>query len=304
MTHLFIEALDDGSIPLYDWDVAEYYVWNHPVWDIRSGYVNKRVLISLDTDEPLTLFLDELPSRLDMLQPFTLESRGEPLESRPKGPSCLEMDGTIVLVIRSCWSCSDSELLNFSWVLPDGSRSPDRHKINLLGGLAFIPRVIQGHPLEGRNPARIIEQMCLRLAGKEYDSSVELVPEFLEEAVQKSKEREKRINRVLARAKATLRSHLTSSQREEFDSTGQFHVRGADGYVYLILDQIQHNVFRIEDGKRTAEYCIITESHVPTQDQMLAQKLLLEANPQMFHDITNTWLITEDGKRVFQKKAE
>ena len=31
---------------------------------------------------------------------------------------------------------------------------------------------------------------------------------------------------------------------------------------------------------------------------MLAQKLLLQADPEMFHKITNTWELTEEGKRV------
>jgi hypothetical protein len=39
---------------------------------------------------------------------------------------------------------------------------------------------------------------------------------------------------------------------------------------------------------------------VPSHDQMLAQMLLLRANPSMFHEITNTWRLDEDGQRVFQ----
>lgn len=41
-----------------------------------------------------------------------------------------------------------------------------------------------------------------------------------------------------------------------------------------------------------------------TLDQMLAQKLLLQANPEMFHKITNTWVLTEDGKRVFVEREQ
>ena len=33
---------------------------------------------------------------------------------------------------------------------------------------------------------------------------------------------------------------------------------------------------------------------------MLAQMILLMANPEMFHKITNKWPLTEDGKRVVQ----
>jgi hypothetical protein len=42
---------------------------------------------------------------------------------------------------------------------------------------------------------------------------------------------------------------------------------------------------------------IITRGFLPVYDQMLAQKLLLQANPEMFHRVTNTWDLAEDGTR-------
>lgn len=56
-------------------------------------------------------------------------------------------------------------------------------------------------------------------------------------------------------------------------------------------------MFRIEDGKKTFEYCIVTRGFLPVCDQMLAQNLLLQASPEMFHRITNTWYLSEEGKR-------
>jgi hypothetical protein len=266
------------------------------------------------------------------------------------------MDGTLVLVLRSCipWSDFDGFL--------DSNRSQivDRHGVLIIGGLAFVEGIHEGIDIGDSDPTYRIEQMCLAFARKDYDHSVfDLDSHLADRAQQKARKEElrqkineialpilgehldeyqvgafvtgvmvsikgpiedlsayvldkatKAVERELARkraaekARAILREHLDEAQVAEFDATGEFHVQGADGYIYLITNQVQHNVFRIEDGRRTREYCVVTKAYVPTHDQMLAQMLLLQCNPEMFHSIANTWHITEENKRVFQPRAD
>ena len=102
------------------------------------------------------------------------------------------------------------------------------------------------------------------------------------------------------KARAILWEHLDDRQRAEMAERKQFHVRGRDGFTYLIVDKGIHNVFRVNaEAKPIVEYCIVTETSVPHCDQMLTQKLRLEADPATFHKWTNAWELSEkDGKKV------
>ena len=175
----------------------------------------------------------------------------------------------------------------------------DRHDgVFVMGGLAFVEGPLIGTDLDGINPSYLVEQTCLLLAGKEYDREtlgLEVWRIGVEEARRAKKETRRQIK---ARARAVLTAHLDETQLAEFERSGSFHVVGADGYTYLITVADQHNVYRIENGRRTFEYCIVTKNNVPTYDQMLAQMLLLMTNPSMFHEITNTWELDESGKRT------
>lgn len=250
------------------------------MWDVRG--CGRRTIISCDLDEPLTVLVDELPRRLRALR--------EENSLR---------EGTLVLVLRSCVSWD-----NFDGMLDsDGGQVRDRHGVLVLGGLAFVEGIHEGSDVGEEDPARWIEQACLALAGKSYDHEVPGLDPALEHIGRRRLEKEEARRQVEVRAKELLRSHLEEAQVEEFDQKGEFHVRGADGYLYLITNQVQHNVFRVEDGRRTFEYCIVVQDYVPNYDQMLAQMLLLRANPAMFHEITNTWELTVSGGRVYQKRG-
>ena len=84
-----------------------------------------------------------------------------------------------------------------------------------------------------------------------FAGDVDSLGSFVAEQAKVAIEKELARKVVLGKAKAILREHLNEEQQVEFDSTGSFHVQGADGHLYLITDKPHHNVFRIEDGRPT-----------------------------------------------------
>jgi len=273
--HLLVDPLDDGAIPCFDFDPATCYQWESPAWNIYG--CGQRTFINVNLDEPLSILVDELPRRLQCLI---------------HEGSSVSPNGTLILALRAAAAWND-----FTGILdPYGVQVVDRHGVLLMGGLAYADGVHIGIDLGDRDLVYQLEQTCLALAGKEFDQGVPHLLEFMARVGNRNQERVENSRR----ARELLRSHLNNEQCQEFDANGQFHVRGADGYNYLIIDQSHHNVFRVEAGRRVFEYCIVSKHFVPNHDQMLAQMLLLRANPSMFHEITNTWRLEENGQRVFQ----
>jgi hypothetical protein len=244
--------------------------------------------------------VEEFPDRLrapwlgDLVIPD-----GEPPCWERTQQGLLEADGTLVFVLRSVFPFGNPS------VLLDSSKGliEDRHELMVIGGLAFIPEIHEGFDFTGRDPIRYIEHLCLAIASREYDHSIQGIEEFVAQLEVARRERTKAKEEVVTKARAILEAHLLPEQLEEFRTSNEFHVLGADGFEYLLTEAQQHNVFRIEGGRRTFEYCIVTHGFLPVYDQMLAQKLLLQANPEMFHRITNTWELTEAGERVLQPKG-
>jgi len=94
------------------------------------------------------------------------------------------------------------------------------------------------------------------------------------------------------RARGLLMQMLNETQREELEKDNHFHltVHSRDGSmkVYRIDYGYAGNVKLIgADGKPTKRYCIHADSRLPYEDQMLAQKLLLEADEKKFLRIAN-----------------
>lgn len=248
-----------------------------PTWNVRA-IRSSRVFLNCDLDEPLTLLVDELLARLALL---------------PEGD---RTNDTLVLVLRSVtrWD-------NFDGILDSaGGQVNDRHGVLILGGLSYAENCQAGADIGNESPVRFIEQTCLALAKREHDPEVARI--YLELIEKKKKEDKRKADAIKRRSRKILMSLLDETQQAEFKKKKSFHVLGKDGFIYLVTGQYQHNVFRVEDGRRTFEYCIITKGYVPLYDQMLSQKLLLESNPQMFLDISNVWLLTEDGQRIPQVK--
>ena len=310
MDSLLIDVLDPGQLPLYRFEqwCERYYVWQYPYWNICDRSRNG-VLVSTEIDEPLTTLVDDLPRRLATIRPgYSINHQDTDLILVPDS---IEAPGTLIVSIRcsSAWDNFDG------WLDSDhGGRIRDRHGVLVLCGIAFCPGLQEGIPLNGLDPVRIIEQVCMRLAGKEFDPNIPDIVPYPREARQVTPEDRVRVDALIRdidecwkrgeeerrqaqeRALAILCEHLDEQQISEFDAHQQFCVQGGDGFTYLITNKSCHNVFRIEDGVKTVEYCLVTESKLPDPDQMLAQKLLLEADPEMFHKKTNAWILDE-GKR-------
>lgn len=90
------------------------------------------------------------------------------------------------------------------------------------------------------------------------------------------------------RARSLLLETLTEAQAASLQEQGFFELVGGDGRRYRIRHGFSHNVFLLDEGgNQIVEYCIVTESTTPLSDNMLAQKLMLEACPDEFHRIAN-----------------
>jgi hypothetical protein len=83
------------------------------------------------------------------------------------------------------------------------------------------------------------------------------------------------------RAKALLHRYLTKEQRIELRNTKAFTMRGKDGRRYHITTGSCTNVFIEHEGQRFS-LCVIPKDWLPTYDTMLAQKVMLETDPEAF----------------------
>jgi hypothetical protein len=91
------------------------------------------------------------------------------------------------------------------------------------------------------------------------------------------------------RARELLREHLDEEQRAEYDRRRSFVVETVRGRRYRIKSTSSYNVHGEADG---IDYCVqlrsdATARGVPLEDQMLAQKLLLELDEPRFLRIAN-----------------
>lgn len=83
--------------------------------------------------------------------------------------------------------------------------------------------------------------------------------------------------KAVKKARDLLRDQLNDEQRAQFDATEQFQVIGKDRKTYTIKKARSFNV----TGPDGVRYCGQTVD-TPLEDQMLAQKLLLENDPEKF----------------------
>ena len=88
------------------------------------------------------------------------------------------------------------------------------------------------------------------------------------------------------RSLSLLTEHLTSEQKQEFRKHKWFSVIGSNGKTYVITTKTHGNVWLVEDGVPTANYCIVMPG-VPVFDQMLGQKLLIQTDITTMESIAN-----------------
>lgn len=91
------------------------------------------------------------------------------------------------------------------------------------------------------------------------------------------------------RARVLLLSLLDDVQAAEYEAHGQFHVIGSvSGNRYLIMRGRAQNVFRLNDaGERVVELCGHVGECVPDEDNILAQKFMIETDEAEFLRVAN-----------------
>ena len=253
VSHLLVDWLEDGQLPLYDpWPgrSLQWYMVDEGglTWSIIHS---QKLLISVNLDVQFR----SLGSRIRRCL-HTLEHIHE--------------DGSLVFPVRM--SCRMEGGYHF-----------------VEGGMAFLPGMEFGQPLDGQDPANLIVEACDTELDPE--DAHPIVQTFLEAKLKRHEPRETARLVSLRRARQLLTECLSEEQTAEFETGGQFHVVGADGHLYRITKGYGHNVLRIKDGVPIAEYCIIHQEMVPDYDLMLTQKLLLETAPGQFEAISNIRLL-------------
>lgn len=116
----------------------------------------------------------------------------------------------------------------------------------------------------------------------------QITPELARRMREEEEAREQ--ERELARQKAEelLCENLDREQREQFEKTKWFYVISQSGKRYRIRKGWSGNIDEIGEGDMVvAQYCIHPTMHVPTEDSMLVQKLMLEIDESRFLEIAN-----------------
>jgi hypothetical protein len=285
ITHLQLEFLRLGALPIYDVennsDFGRRFRYYHldedqKQWSIRET-CQRRLMISTEIDTMVEILEPQLRQWLRMIDD--------------------EPDGTLFFPVRSCGSLADTGTL-------------------ILAGAAFVPNNIPGDyeapregraygkSLEGADPTQLIVEtarsiepfMQGHLGSTPLELMVDLegrhpiVADAIWGAAMARIEREREDERketVEERSRTLLHEFLDDEQRAELAERRQFRIEGADGHTYLIRKGHGHNVFRVEGGERTIEYCLVCKGWVPVYDLMLTQMLLLQTDPGRFIETAN-----------------
>lgn len=125
-------------------------------------------------------------------------------------------------------------------------------------------------------------------------------PAELEEQARRAREREDELLRQAAeqrriaeeaeeRAEGLLREQLNPDQAAEFEKTRSFTVISKDGQRRYRVDKgFQRNIVQLDDkGKPVLRLCAHACANLPDFDHMLAQKLWLEHDEELFVKIAN-----------------
>ncbi len=265
MISLRAEWLDDGGLPIYDLGAENetaYYLDEHKVWRVLAPNLQRRRLIVPlgGVDCLLEEFEAQLHEWVEVMRGFD------------------GGNGTIIFPIRS-----------FAQIAVD---NPEDMRWFVLAGLAYIPNAALGTPLEGADPYQAILQVLHR------DQTCQASRDAIAGAQLREIAHAFELKEARDRSRALLEEFLTAEQRDELTHSACFHVQGADGFRYQIRLGQAHNVFRVDEtGQRVVEYCLITKGILPVCDQLLAQKVLLETDPETFHKTANAWSL-EGGQRV------
>lgn len=281
ISHIVIRFLGMGEIPVFDMASGE-----HPVYVVSDSSTTlnwqpviprgNRFCVPLVFDSDIPTFKEDV-ARL-------IEAAKQLDEST---------EGILIFNFRTLARSSVAGLPNY-----------------VCAGMAYTPRALEytyyGQPLNGVDPVELINHLC---DGRRRHP---IVREVLRQQAEDRRQHQEYWRRTQAegrRQKAELREGnrkalkllkemLTREQRRELLKEKRFHVLGQDGKTYRITPKEIHNVFELDGDRVVKEFCIVTRG-LPSYDQMLAQKLLLETNIAEFLRIANTWEIGADGSRTF-----
>lgn len=111
-------------------------------------------------------------------------------------------------------------------------------------------------------------------------------------------EAEKRADKILV-------EHLSTEQERMLLEQGYFDVRtmvdGRPRRFRIHNHRYQHNVFELDENDvKIRELCAHTSHTCPQSDHALAQKLLLEHNPEEFLRVANIWDLQRDRALISQ----
>ena len=247
---LLLEWIPEGGLPIYRVEGQAYYQFCKGRWERR---LTGRVLVSTDVDAVFPDFEGLLRNWLAALEDLA------------------EFAGTVIFAIQAACELNDVRLV--------------------IAGMAFVEGTLPtAVPLNGASADQLIVQACRGLAGEDSNELHPALRGALERELAHRAEREairRQDREAEARSLQLLESHLAEDQLTEFRTQGIFHVGLRDGRIFRFCKRFGHNVHLMEEGACTVEYCIITIERVPLYDQMLAQKVLLEALPEEFFRIAN-----------------
>lgn len=123
-------------------------------------------------------------------------------------------------------------------------------------------------------------------------------PAPLDLAALRRSERRRKV--AQGRAKRLLRDALDEAQLAALDDRGYFEVRSPSGRTYRIYQGMSMNVVALDDaGREALRLCAHPGMDAPSEDHMLAQKLVIETDERGFLKVANRQSIwTPDGRTV------
>lgn len=109
-----------------------------------------------------------------------------------------------------------------------------------------------------------------------------------EKSKQEAAERQRKLEEARQKAEELLLSQLSPGQKNQYRKRGWFVCRGQSGKSYRIRKGWSGNVDELnKQGKPVSHYCIHSKEAVPTEDNMLIQKFMLELDEARFLQIAN-----------------
>lgn len=141
------------------------------------------------------------------------------------------------------------------------------------------------------------EERTWRLSIKDYRS---LIPEtrdmFKSVQIRFQNRGAKEIAKAEKKARDLLFRHLTKEQKYSLRANNYFTVVGQDGAEYQITMGSCQNIYSMVNGERYGRFCFVpVDTKIPTNDSILAQKLMLEHDIEGFMRVANFSLVSPIG---------